>query len=150
MACKPDFVSLAWVRALREAGAVAHARTLAGSLWLDDLLGARNEDPELLFVALEKACRPGPSRHPYAASPASDLRRVLTMITDASTPDAHARVSALTADVAEPTLREVLDAWLVVVSEPVVEPPNAAIEAPTPKHDESIVAPGIVRRRRLR
>ncbi|MCB9632148.1 MAG: hypothetical protein H6721_08460 [Sandaracinus sp.] len=162
-ATTPDFVSLAWVHALREAGAVAHAHTLAADLRLDELLGARTADPELVFVALAKACRPSASRHPYAASPVSDLRRVLAMLTN-PTPEVLARVATIGADVAEPTLREVLDAWLAVTPEPasalgvtpesassaVTPEPAPSAETRAPTHDEAPVAPGIVRRKRRR
>ncbi|MEZ4247591.1 MAG: hypothetical protein R3B99_05060 [Polyangiales bacterium] len=162
-ATTPDFVSLAWVHALREAGAVAHAHTLAADLRLDELLGARTADPELVFVALAKACRPSASRHPYAASPVSGLRRVLAMLTN-PTPEVLARVATIGADVAEPTLREVLDAWLAVTPEPasalgvtpesassaVTPEPAPSAETRAPTHDEAPVAPGIVRRKRRR
>ncbi|MGE0791863.1 MAG: hypothetical protein AB7S26_39685 [Sandaracinaceae bacterium] len=151
-ATRPTFVSLAWVRALREAGAEEHARSLASALRLDELLGARNEDPELLFVALEQACRPSAPRHPLAPSPMSELRRVLDTIGRTS-PGAHPRVAQIATSVTDPALREALDAWVATAianaaSTSAPEPPRATESAE--KRDDTTIAPGVVLRKRRR
>ncbi len=115
-ALRPSIATEAWVRTVAAAGAVAHAGELARQLRLEAILSIATDatmpQPELLWVALDKALAPTPLRHPCAVSPARELEGVLTALHLAFSGLARERIAAQASGIVDRSLRATLDTWL--------------------------------------
>lgn len=162
-ALRPKFVTVAWVRSIAAAGAIAHACELARGLRIEELLAIATDRatpwPELLWVALDRALAPTGWRHPYATFPARELEAVLAAIHRALPDSAWDRVAARASSVVDVSLRATLDGWLerhAPTNDAPAEHHAPTNDAPAENHAPSTsperttieVAPGIVRRKR--